>query len=103
MFNVVDDFGLTQHITEPTRTDPFHGTSNTLDLIMTNRPSSVSYTMVLPGISDHNAAQIELEAQSIRVSKKPWKVPAYSKVKWDDFKACMSDRGKKITNSSPEH
>ena len=51
LFDITDDYGLTQHITETTRTDPFHGSANTLDLIMTNRPNSLISSTVIPGIS----------------------------------------------------
>ena len=79
LFDMTHDFVLTQHITDPTRTDPFHGTSNTLDLILTNRPNSISSTSVLPGISDHDAAQIDLESNRSELSKNPEKSPCTKK------------------------
>ena len=102
LFNITNDFGLTQHITEPTRIDPFHGTANTLDLIMTNRPNSVISSTVLPGISDHDAAQIEFDAQPIRVTKKPREVPVYKNAKWGEFNNFITDCGYDILNSPPD-
>ena len=46
LFDLVEDWGLTQHVTDPTRIDPFHGTANTLDRILTNRPSSLVSTTI---------------------------------------------------------
>ena len=65
LFNIVDDFGLTQHVTEITRIDAVYGTENTLDLIMSNRPNSIISSSVLPGISDHDHPQIELDVQPV--------------------------------------
>ena len=44
---------------------------------MTNRPSSVISSSVVPGISDHNGAVIELNIQPIRVTKTPRDIPLY--------------------------
>ena len=52
--DIIANHGLTQHITEPTKQDPHHSVSNTLDLIRTNCPSSVISSSVVPGTSDHN-------------------------------------------------
>ena len=67
--DIIANHGLTQHITKPIRQDPHQGVSNTLDLIMTNGPSSVISSSVVPSISHHNRAVIELEVQPIRVTK----------------------------------
>ena len=101
-FDLTHDFGLTQHITETTRVDPFHGTANTLDLIMTNRPNSVISSTVLPGISDHDAPQIEIDVQPVRTAQNPRQIPNYKKADWDGFKTYMRMRGDSITNSPPD-
>ena len=83
---IMDDYRLTQHITEYTRKDPVHGTENTLDLILTNRPYAVFSSSVVPGISDHDTAQIEFDIKPVRVVKKPREVPNYRKANWDSLR-----------------
>jgi hypothetical protein len=59
--DLLDDFGLTQHITEPTRTHyskDKETTKNILDLIATNMPEQVNRVKVIPGISDHAIAYL---------------------------------------------
>ena len=90
---------MTQHVTEITRIDPVHGTENTLDLIMSNRPNSIISSSVLPGISDHDHPQIELDVQPVRNIKKPRNVPLYKKANWVDFSSLMDTQGEEIVNS----
>ena len=90
--DIIANHGLTQHITEPTRQDPHHGVSNTLDLIMTNRPSTVISSNVVPGISDHSGAVIELEVQLIRVTKKTRDIPLYKSAQWEDFASFIAEK-----------
>ena len=52
--SILDDFGLTQIINKPTRGD------NILDLIITNNPSLVNRTEIIPGISDHDGCYVEV-------------------------------------------
>ena len=54
----IDDLGLTQIVNTPTR-----GT-NTLDLVLTNYPSSVNRVEVKPGLSDHELVFVELYVSS---------------------------------------
>ena len=49
MMSVVHDYFLDQLVLEPTRLQ------NTLDLLLTNAPDTVSDVEVIPGISDHEA------------------------------------------------
>ena len=91
LLEIFQNFGLTQHVTETTRTDPFHGTENTLDLIATNRPNSVISTKVIPGIADHDAPIVELDIKPVRVTKKPRNVPLYRSAKWEDFQQYITD------------
>ena len=79
---IMHDYGLSQHVTEYTRKDPVHGTENTLDLILTNRPTAVISSSVVPGISDHDTAQIEFDIKPVRVIKKPREIPMYKKANW---------------------
>ena len=79
----MDDHGLTQYISEITRIDPVHGTENTLGLILTNRPHAVQASCVIPGISDHDASQLDFVIKPVRVVKKPREIPMYKKTQWD--------------------
>ena len=47
LINQLNDNGLTQLVTKPTRLE------NTLDLMKTNNPTRVNRTEMFPGISDH--------------------------------------------------
>ena len=53
--NLLNDSGLTQLVTKPTRLE------NTLDLMITNNPTRVNRTEILPGISDHEIVLCELD------------------------------------------
>ena len=66
---------------------------------MTNRPNSVISESVFPGISDHDAAQIELDIKPIRVHKKPRDVPLYRSAKWDDFKEFVTSTCNEILSA----
>ena len=101
MFDIVNDWGLTQHVTDFTRTDPVHGTESTLDLIMTNRPSSVISVSTVLGISDHDHPQIEIDIQAIRYIKKPRNIPQYKKADWEGFAKSVEEIGQQIM-SEPE-
>ena len=63
--NLLNDNGLTQLVTKPTRLQ------NTLDLMITNNPTRVNRTEILPGISDHEIVLCELDISP--TTKKPIK------------------------------
>jgi len=65
--DIINNFGLTQIVSEPTRL------GNTLDLIITNRPNQVNSTQILPGISDHNGVYTEFDANPMRKKQSPRK------------------------------
>ena len=69
---------------------------------MTNRPSSVISSNVVPGISDHNGAVIELEVQPIRVTKKPRDIPLYKSAQWEDFASFIAEKCEDIRAAPPE-
>ncbi len=77
---LLNDFGLTQLITKPTRGD------NILDLVLTNNPSIVNKTEVLPGISDHDCCFAEFDINPKTNKQKPRHIPLYNKADWDSFK-----------------
>ena len=82
----IDDFGLTQHVTEPTRD------RNTLDLLCTNMPEQTSRVKVIPGISDHNIVYMELAASPNNIkliSRKSW---LYIKADWPGMREFLKPR-----------
>ena len=93
------DHGLTQHIHDVTRVDPFHGTENTLDLLFSNRPGSVISARVVPGVSYHDAPLMEISLKPIRVTKKPQEVPQYKSANWVKFSEYITAE---LNKASPE-
>ena len=79
--DVIDDNGLTQIVDIPTRKD------NTLDLIITNRPSQINRTQTLPGIADHDVVYTELDIKPVRRKQTPRQIPLYKKA---DSSRCTS-------------
>ena len=66
--NILDGNGPVQIVEEPTRGE------NTLDLVITNKPSRFTKVETIPGISDHEIVFSELD---IRVKKKITKTTCY--------------------------
>lgn len=62
MKNMIDNYGLTQFVTCPTRNN------NVLDLVFSNSPSLVNNVNVIPGISDHMAVVAEIKKESKNTS-----------------------------------
>jgi hypothetical protein len=72
----LDDNGLQQLVTEPTRGP------NTLDLFITNNNTLINKVQVIPGISDHQAVLVEGDLSPI-VNKQPKRqIPLYRKADW---------------------
>ena len=83
---LLDDHGLTQIITEPTREQ------NTLDLIATNMPDQICRTKIIPGISDHEIAFTEISVKP-NYSKQPKrKVWLFNKADWEGLRAFLKPR-----------
>ena len=83
--SMLDDFGLVQMVTEPTRCE------NVLDLFLTSNHTLVQQIKILPGIADHEimVADVNLKPQIGR--QKPRNVPLYRKADWDGFRKYFSD------------
>ena len=77
--DLLDDRGLTQLVEKPTRLD------NTLDLAISNNPSSIKDICVIPGVSDHDCPLITLDLKPLRYTQVPRKIPLYNRAKWDSF------------------
>ena len=80
--DIIADCGLTQIVKTPTYYE------NTLDLFLTNNPSIVCNTQVVPGISSdgHHAVYVEIDVNPSRRIKKPRKVHSFKKADWDSLK-----------------
>ena len=70
---ILDDNGLVQFIEEPTRN------KNTLDLLITNIPSKILRTDIIPGISDHDIVYAEIYIKPVKHKQTPRKIPLYKK------------------------
>jgi exonuclease III len=75
LLDFLADFGLTQHITEPTR--PASG--KTLDLAITSNPCTFIKSTIASGMSDHSLVLFDVNARPTRVKKPPHKIFLYNK------------------------
>ena len=87
----LDDTGLDQIVTEPTRQQ------NTLDLFITNNETLVQRCKTIPGISDHEAVFVENNLAPRKLAQKPRKIPLYKKAQWDKLKEHMSKFHENLT------
>ena len=73
---VLNDSNLTQTVSIPTRE------SNIIDLFFTTNPTLVKRVSILPGISDHDIVQIQVNI----LFQKPRSISLYKKAKlgWDE-------------------
>ena len=76
---MLDNFGLVQIVTEPTRHE------NVLDLFLTTNQTQVQKTEIVPGISDHEIMVADANITPQVGHQKPRNVPLYRKADWDDF------------------
>ena len=61
-----------------------------MDLHITNIPSTILRTDIIPGISDHDAVYAEIDIKPVRHKQTPRKIPLYKKARWDSMKTDMS-------------
>ena len=73
-----------QLVVDPTRN------GNTLDLLVTNIPSMILRTEVIPGVSDHDIVYSEIDINPVRNKQKPRQIPLYKKARWDSLKSDIS-------------
>ena len=91
--NLLNDNGLTQLVTKPTR---LH---NTLDLMITNNPTRVNRTEILPGISDHEIVLCELDIIPATNKLIKRSIPLYRKADWKLLSDHIKNIEIKILNS----
>ena len=88
--DLLDDYGLTQCVLEPTRR------SNILDLISTNLPDQVNRVKVIPGISDHEIVFMEFSVH-LNYRKQPRRrVWVYNKADWSGMLEYLGPRMARI-------
>ena len=91
---LVEDYGLTQHVTEPTRRQG--ETENILDLVFTNNAELVKKTHVDAGISDHDLVIVDLNVAPIRKRPVRRKIYLRKKADTDGIKKALDDFSKKF-------
>ena len=78
--DIINNNALSQLIDQPTR----H--TNTLDLVLTNRPGKVLRTEAIPGISDNDIVYTEFDFRPVKLKQKPRIIPLYNKANWNNMK-----------------
>jgi hypothetical protein len=92
--DILDDTALTQVVTEPTRGE------NTLDLMITNNPSIITKTQVIPGISDHDIPLLEVDLNPVKLKQKPRNIPLYKKANWEALDEHMQNTRRTMTEKA---
>ena len=82
----LDDYGLVQMVSKPTRGD------NILDLFLTSHHTLVNKVEILSGISDHEISISNINVKPKMSRQKPRSVPIYRKADWDSFKSYMATK-----------
>ena len=94
---LLEDNGLDQLVTEPTRGE------NTLDLVITNAPYLIPRLNVVPGLSDHDAVFFELKSKVIRNIKKPHKIYIYKNANCTAIKKDLNEISSNINEMSSQN
>ena len=94
MIEIADQFNLDQIVTEPTRGDRI------LDLFLTNNPSLVQKSAVIPGISDHDGIpMIDMLTHPKLIKTKPRKIYRFNKANVEGLKKDLSSLSSKILSN----
>ena len=67
---------------------------DTLDLTLSNNPSSIMNVSILAGLSGHDCPIINIYLKPIRYKQKPTEIPLFSKARWDAFEEDLTLIGK---------
>jgi hypothetical protein len=78
--DIINNNALSQLIDQSTRL------TNTLDLVLANRPGKVLRTETIPGISDHDIVYTEFDFRPVEPKQKPLSIPLYNKANWNNMK-----------------
>ncbi|MES9994057.1 MAG: reverse transcriptase family protein, partial [Candidatus Thiodiazotropha sp.] len=82
--SMLDDFGLVQMVTEPTRSE------NVLDLFLTSNHTLVHKIEIAPGIADHDVMVADINLKPNVERQNPRSVPLYRKTDWQGFRKYIS-------------
>lgn len=77
--NLLQDHGLSQLVDKPTRKH------NTLDLMVTNRPTWTQRVDVIPGVADHDIVYLEMSTSAKRLRPPKRQIMMYHKADWERF------------------
>ena len=91
------DNNMHQMVDTPTRD------KHILDLFLTNNPSQICNTTVIPGLSDHDTVQVEANISPKHISQKPRQISLYSKADWDGLKTTMTEYHKHMLQHNKYH
>ena len=89
----IDDFSLTQMVTQPTRQ------GNILDLFLTTNPTLIQQVNCQAGLSDHDMVIAYGALKPTTQKCKPRKVSLFCKADWPKFKSLMRNYQEKFLNS----
>ena len=95
---LMNDIGLTQHITKVTR--PKSG--KTLDLILSNIPYSLTSTESMPGMSDHNYVYSMFNLSPVRTKRTPRKITCYDKANWEEIRKLFDEFREEYFQRGPD-
>jgi hypothetical protein len=95
MLDMINDFSLEQIVNKPT-----HG-ERTLDLILTNKPTSFNDTKILPpiGKSDHDIVFVECDISLKRQRKPTRTIFKYKQANWDNIKTDIKEMTSNMLNN----
>ncbi len=85
LLNLVHDFGLIQHVTQPTRGH------NRLDLVFSNFDDPAVKTEVKPGLGDHSIVNSSVYSKTLKNSDAVRQVLLYKKADWVQIKSVLID------------
>ena len=81
--DLINDFGLCQMVTEPTRQ------GNTLVLFLTTNPTLIQKVDILPGQGDYHEVSAEGLVKAVFQKQKLRKVHLFAKAEWEKLKSIM--------------
>ena len=95
MLELAADYGMEQMVTQPTRIN------NILDIFLTNNPTLVERSSLLPGLSDHDGIPLIIISSKPKIIKtKPRKVFLYSKADTKRIKEEFLNHSNALMNSN---
>ena len=89
LINLAEEYGLTQHVTQPTRKQG--ASENILDLVFTNNPDIVEKVTVVDGIADHSSVIVDLKIAPFRKRPVKRKIFLYNKADTDGITQALED------------